>query len=112
MPGPAAHLRALPRTFWPAARCLAPPLTFGPRRVPKRDRLHTQPGTVKAACASSLFTSAALLKDIPINRSAAAKALTLFTTLLLAGALAGCDAAAQAATQAASGIAEAVREAP
>jgi hypothetical protein len=47
-----------------------------------------------------------------INRSAAAKALTLFTGLLLAGALAGCDAAAQAATQAASGIAEAVREAP
>jgi hypothetical protein len=40
------------------------------------------------------------------------KALTLFTSLLLATALAGCDAAAQAATQAATKMAEAVREAP
>ncbi|MCP9000666.1 HNH endonuclease family protein [Pseudarthrobacter sp. RMG13] len=63
-----------------------------------------------------MFTSAALLKDITINRSAATKALTLFTTLLLAGvltsALTGCDAAARAATQAANKVAEAVREAP
>ncbi|BAS11340.1 hypothetical protein AHiyo4_47620 [Arthrobacter sp. Hiyo4] len=66
--------------------------------------------------ASNVFTSAALLKDVTINRSAATKALTLFTTLLLAGvltsALTGCDAAAQAATQAANKVAEAVREAP
>jgi hypothetical protein len=56
--------------------------------------------------------STALLKDIPIKRSAATKALTLLTTLLFAGSLAGCDAAAQAATQAATKMAEAVREAP
>lgn len=59
-----------------------------------------------------MFTSAALLKDIAINRSAATKALTLFTILLLSSALTGCDAAAQAATQAATKVAEAVREAP
>jgi hypothetical protein len=52
------------------------------------------------------------LKDIPINRSAATKALTLFTSLLLVGALAGCDAAAQAAGQAATSMAEGVRGAP
>ncbi|MCO4263558.1 HNH endonuclease family protein [Pseudarthrobacter sp. MDT3-26] len=55
------------------------------------------------------------MKDITINRSAATKALTLFTTLLLASALTGCDAAAhaaaQAATQAANKVAEAAREA-
>jgi hypothetical protein len=55
-----------------------------------------------------VFISAALLKDIRINRSAATKALTLLTSLFLAGALAGCDAAAQAATK----MTEAVREAP
>ncbi|MEO8282445.1 MAG: HNH endonuclease family protein [Pseudarthrobacter sp.] len=51
-----------------------------------------------------------------INRSVATKALTLFTSLLLAGALAGCDAAAQAAGQAAgqaaTKMAEGFREAP
>jgi hypothetical protein len=46
-----------------------------------------------------------------INRSVATKALTLFTSLLLAGALAGCDAAAQAAGQAATKMAEGAGEA-
>jgi hypothetical protein len=47
-----------------------------------------------------------------INRSAATKALILFTSLFLAGALAGCEAAAQAAGQAATRMAEGVRGAP
>ncbi|WP_441874075.1 HNH endonuclease family protein [Pseudarthrobacter sp. TAF60_1] len=47
-----------------------------------------------------------------MNCSAATKALTLFTSLLLAGTLAGCDAAAQAAGQAATRMAEGAREVP
>ena len=48
------------------------------------------------------------LKDLKINRSAAAKAMTLLPSLMLASVLSGCDAAAQAA----SGIAEAISQPP
>ncbi|WP_354253823.1 HNH endonuclease family protein [Arthrobacter sp. UYEF21] len=48
------------------------------------------------------------MKDFTINHSAAIKALTLLTSLLLAGALAGCDAAAEAATM----MTDSVRAAP
>lgn len=48
------------------------------------------------------------MKDIKISHPIATKVLTLFTSLLLAGALAGCDAAARAAGK----VAEAAGEAP